>query len=302
MSGKPDPKAKKAPAAAKTAAKGASTVAKGDAAVAKKAHAPRNQKLPGGVWLFSRSKMFHKRGLFKVKHAPVPKEKRKRKKPPLLPYGGQPPAQEDPHMKPSSLRMLSSARGSPQAPSSSFWLDPTVARSSVRYEPRVAIIQRRDQPNTVKYLRCAAQRKTRRERETGTGRHAEGSFLKQLKTGLLMVTGPYGINGCPLRRINQIYVIATSTKIDISSVKLPENLDDRFFNRPKSVKRRSRKDEGEIFDTKPQERTVSDEHRKVQKEVDKQVLEAGRSTPRRGPWCTTWLPASRCATACSTPG
>ncbi|KAH8019471.1 hypothetical protein HPB51_019493 [Rhipicephalus microplus] len=99
-------------------------------------------------------------------------------------------------------------------------------------------------------------------------------FLKQLKTGLLMVTSPYGINGCPLRRINQIYMIATSTKIDILSVKLPENLDDRFFNRPMSAKRRSRKDEGEIFDTKSQERTVSDEHRKVQKEVDKQVVEA----------------------------
>ncbi|KAL3259373.1 hypothetical protein MRX96_002026 [Rhipicephalus microplus] len=65
-------------------------------------------------------------------------------------------------------------------------------------------------------------------------------------------------------------MIATSTKIDILSVKLPENLDDRFFNRPMSAKRRSRKDEGEIFDTKSQERTVSDEHRKVQKEVDKQ--------------------------------
>ncbi|KAM7312167.1 60S ribosomal protein L6 [Ixodes scapularis] len=50
---------------------------------AKKAVVPgvsKNHKLPGGVWLFSRSKMFHKRGLFKVKHAPPTKEKRKRKK------------------------------------------------------------------------------------------------------------------------------------------------------------------------------------------------------------------------------
>lgn len=58
--------------------------------------------------------------------------------------------------------------------------------------------------------------------------------------------GPHRFNKCPLRRIAQAFVIATSTKIGLSGVTLPDNLTDAYFKRADD-KKEKRSTENEIF-------------------------------------------------------
>ena len=101
--------------------------------------------------------------------------------------------------------------------------------------------------------------------------------LKQLATsGLLLVTGPYKINGVPLRRVNQAYVIATSTKVDVSKVDVSK-IDDAFFAR-KAEKTASK--DGEAFFAKDPKKTVVSSGVKTETaRVGAAVLAAVKATP-----------------------
>jgi large subunit ribosomal protein L6e len=66
-------------------------------------------------------------------------------------------------------------------------------------------------------------------------------FLRQLKSGLLLVTGPFKVNGIPLRRVNQAYVIATSTRVDLSGIVIDKKFDDNYFRVPRKSKAASAK-------------------------------------------------------------
>eukprot|EP00927_Polykrikos_kofoidii_P084632 TRINITY_DN8982_c0_g1_i5.p1 TRINITY_DN8982_c0_g1~~TRINITY_DN8982_c0_g1_i5.p1 ORF type:complete len:180 (+),score=25.74 TRINITY_DN8982_c0_g1_i5:93-632(+) len=69
-------------------------------------------------------------------------------------------------------------------------------------------------------------------------------FLKQLESGLLLVTGPYAVNGVPLRRVNQRYCIATSTTVDLKGSDYA-TISDKYFAR--EGKPNKKKDESSFF-------------------------------------------------------
>ncbi|CAE8736773.1 unnamed protein product [Polarella glacialis] len=72
-------------------------------------------------------------------------------------------------------------------------------------------------------------------------------FLKQLESGLLLVTGPFAINGVPLRRVNQRYCIATSAKTDVKGADV-STISDAYFAK-EAKKGKKDKSEGAFFAT-----------------------------------------------------
>jgi large subunit ribosomal protein L6e len=104
-------------------------------------------------------------------------------------------------------------------------------------------------------------------------------FLKQLESGLLLVSGPFKINGVPLRRVNQAYVLATSTKVDVSGVKVPANVNDAFFKKQEAKKEKKPTEEG-MFEKKAEKNELSSERVKAQKEVDAALLTAVKKVPQ----------------------
>ena len=97
-------------------------------------------------------------------------------------------------------------------------------------------------------------------------------FLGQLPSGLLLVTGPFKLNGVPLRRVNQAYVIATSTKVDTSAVDITK-FDDAYF-RAAEKKQRTKRDEEGFFAQEEKKTELPADYVANQKAVDASLLSA----------------------------
>ncbi|PYH87184.1 60S ribosomal protein L6 [Aspergillus uvarum CBS 121591] len=99
-------------------------------------------------------------------------------------------------------------------------------------------------------------------------------LLKHLEQGVLLVTGPFKINGVPLRRVNARYVIATSTRIDISGVdaQTVEKVSAAdYFTKEKKAEKKTEEaffKQGE----KPQKKQVASARASDQKAIDQSIL------------------------------
>ncbi|KAG9947336.1 60S ribosomal protein L6, partial [Aureobasidium melanogenum] len=106
-------------------------------------------------------------------------------------------------------------------------------------------------------------------------------LLKNLAQGVLLVTGPFKVNGVPLRRVNARYVIATSTKVDISGIdsSVVEKVGgDAYFAREKKSKAKGEEaffKQGE----KPEAKKVASGRAEDQKTVDRAILASLKKEP-----------------------
>ncbi|KAG0170167.1 hypothetical protein DFQ28_008709 [Apophysomyces sp. BC1034] len=211
------------------------------------AHAPRNSFLAPGVSRYSRSTVYAKKSLHKRQKKGVTAPVKKADADKTVDVKGAKngakrvvPAQKAPRFYP--------AEDIPK---------PKQSRKSVKSASLRATIT----PGTVLILLA------------GRYRGKRVVFLKQLESGLLLVSGPFKVNGVPLRRVNQAYVIATSTKVDLSAAKIDAKFNDAYFKKA-SVKKDKEFLEGEQKKAAFPESKAAD-----QKALDKEILAVAAKQP-----------------------
>ena len=94
-------------------------------------------------------------------------------------------------------------------------------------------------------------------------------FLKQLESGLLLVTGPYSLNGVPLKRVNQRYCIATSTKVNLGGADF-KSISDTYFAREKAKK--GAQTQEKFFATEAPKKVLPQEKKDGQKKLDEPIV------------------------------
>jgi large subunit ribosomal protein L6e len=217
-------------------------------------HAPRNSLLTNGVHRRSRTASYVKSALYKKSKATVEKKADARPLTKTVEVGG---------AKNGESRVVPVRR-----PSRYYPTEDTPKPLANRKTPGTAKLRSSITPGTVLVVL------------SGRFRGKRVVFLKQLASGLLLVTGPFKINGVPLRRVNQAYVIATSVKVDLSSVNVPAKLNDAYFAKAKAGKKT--KSEAEFFDkaegSAAPKKVIAAERVADQKDIDKALVGAIKKT------------------------
>ncbi|CAO3675720.1 unnamed protein product [Umbelopsis vinacea] len=212
------------------------------------AHAPRNSFIAPGVSRYSRSAVYARKGLYKhPKPAAKPADKESGADKTVELKGGQKrviPANKAPRFYP--------AEDVPKPKQSRKTAKPGAVRASIT-------------PGTVLILLA------------GRFRGKRVVCVKTLESGLLLVSGPYKINGVPLRRVNQAYVIATSTKVDLSGANIDEKFNDDYFTK-KTVSNKKGSEE-EFFEGEQKKKVFPETKAADQKNIDKALLAAVANVP-----------------------
>jgi large subunit ribosomal protein L6e len=98
-------------------------------------------------------------------------------------------------------------------------------------------------------------------------------FLSQLPSGLLLVAGPFSVNGVPARRVNQAYVISTATKVALPKDLDLSKFDDAFFAAAEAKK--AKKGSDEFFASGvPDKKPLSPAYVSAQKALDGALAKA----------------------------
>lgn len=99
-------------------------------------------------------------------------------------------------------------------------------------------------------------------------------LLKVLEQGVLLVTGPFKVNGVPLRRVNARYVIATKTSISLEGIDkatVDKVGGEDYFARDKAADKKG-SEEAFFNQGQAKKKEVASHRAEDQKKVDKALL------------------------------
>ena len=104
------------------------------------------------------------------------------------------------------------------------------------------------------------------------------------KSGLIAVTGPFKLNGVPIRRVNPAYVVATSTQVDISNLDCGAAKNPALFKKERKSMRKRGKEQflkltEKLSSAKAKKLAELEDRKTLQKNIDEKIISRISSSP-----------------------